>query len=79
MPLASLMSGLGLRVGIALAATVAVLAVLVGARNVGRQAERVDALKQTLKNAETRRDVEDDVRRSGAGAAGRLRDGWSRD
>lgn len=79
MPFASLFSGLGLRLGMAIAATLAVLVVLAGARSAGRQAERVDVMKRNLKNAETRRAVEDDVRRAGPGAADRLRGAWSRD
>lgn len=37
----------------------AVLAVLLGARNAGRNVERVEALKEKLKQGETRREVEE--------------------
>jgi hypothetical protein len=68
-----MLSGLGLRIGMALAALLAVLAVLAGARNSGRQAERVDAIKRTLEirnaqDAAAARVAGDDV-------ADRLRDG----
>lgn len=75
-----LLSRLGVRLGIALAATAAVGLLLLGVRNSGRQAERVDAMTRTLSNARIRRDAEDDVRRHGGDSAAReLLDDWGRD
>lgn len=48
-------------------------------RHAGRQDAALKSTTQTLKNAEVRHGIEDDVRRHPAGAAERLRDQWSRD
>lgn len=64
----------------ALAAIGAVAAVLLGARQAGRNAERVDALRKTLESVENRNAVERDVLDSGDDVARkRLLDRWSRD
>lgn len=74
------LSGVGLKVMGALAAIGAVAAVLLGARQAGRNAERVDAMRRTLKSVEVRNEVEREVLRSGGDAAHkRLLDEWSRD
>lgn len=74
------MSGVGLKIMGALAAVGAVAAVLLGARQAGRNAERVDAMRRTLKSVEVRNEVERDVLRAGGDAAvEQLYDKWSRD
>lgn len=58
----------------------AILAVLAGARNAGRTAERVEGMRRQLDNVKERQDVENEVRRIGGDAAReRLYDRWSRD
>lgn len=47
-------------------------------RRAGRRQAAAEQTEKTLKAAETRREIDDDVRRSG-GAADRLRREWSRD
>lgn len=77
---AKLFTGLGLKIMGGLAILGAVAAVLLGARQAGRNAERVDAMRRTLKSVEVRNDVERKVLRSGGDAARKqLLDGWSRD
>lgn len=50
------------------------------ARQQGRDVERAEAREQTITAAKVRRDVEDDIRRSGGDSAvDRLRNDWSRD
>lgn len=50
------------------------------ARQQGREAERTEAREQTITAVKVRRDVEDDIRRSGSdSAADRLHRDWSRD
>lgn len=77
---AKLFTGIGLKILAGVAIAGAVLAVLAGAKSAGRNAERVDALKRTLKSVEARNEIENDVARTGGGAAReRLRDKWTRD
>lgn len=58
----------------------AVLGLLVGIRNSGRQAERVENLENALRNARRRSDVDETVRRLPDGDAAReLHDRWQRD
>lgn len=57
----------------------AVAGVLLGVRNAGRQAERVDNLERALEAVRRRRDVEADVDRLRDGdALAELRRDWSR-
>lgn len=75
-----LFSGIGLKIMGGLAIVGAVVAVLAGAKSAGRNAERVDAMRRTLKSVETRNAIERNVTRSGGDAARkRLLDRWSRD
>lgn len=77
---ARLFSGIGLKILSVVAVVGAVLAVLAGAKSAGRNAERVDALRRTMKSVEKRNEVERDVLRSGGDAAReRLLDKWTRD
>ncbi|MGA1860313.1 hypothetical protein VH569_30385 [Azospirillum sp. 11R-A] len=48
-------------------------------RRAGRQDAALQSTTQTLRNAEVRHGIEDDLRRHPAGTAERLRDQWSRD
>ena len=58
----------------------AVAAVLLGARQAGRNAERVDGMRRQLENVNARNKVEREVGRLGDDAVtGRLRDKWQRD
>ena len=57
----------------------AVLMVLLGARNAGRTAERVDGLRRQLNHVKERIDVEDSMARARPADRRRLRDKWSRD
>jgi mannose/fructose/N-acetylgalactosamine-specific phosphotransferase system component IIC len=76
----SMFSGVGLKVMAGLAIVGAILAILAGAKSAGRQAERVDAMKRTLKSVEDRNEVEREVMRLGGDVAReRLLDKWSRD
>jgi len=78
--LTKLFSGIGLKIMGGLAIVGAVLAVLAGAKSAGRNAERVDAMRRTLKSVETRNEVENEIARSGGDdAVKRLRERWSRD
>ncbi|MEX2450926.1 MAG: hypothetical protein WD407_08740 [Rhodospirillales bacterium] len=57
-----------------------VAAILFGARQAGRTAERVEGLRRQLKNVEKRRDVENDIdRASDDDVDRRLRAEWQRD
>jgi len=68
---------LKLLAGLAIAG--AVLAVLAGARNAGRTAERVDGMRRQLNNVKERTDVENRVAHAKPADRQRLRDKWSRD
>jgi hypothetical protein len=76
------LAGLWGRIGPTLAAVGALLLALAtfGAfqRRAGRRDAAAEQTEKTHKAAETRREIDDDVRRSG-GAAGRLRREWGRD
>lgn len=56
------LSGLGLKILAGAAIVGAVLAVLFGARQAGRTAERVESLQRNLENARVRREIDRDVR-----------------
>lgn len=79
----ALLAGLWGRFAPWLAAAAAILLAVVtfGAsqRRAGRAEERSRQTEDTIKAVEVRHGVEDIVRRDPAGAAGRLRDRWSRD
>lgn len=76
----SMFSGIGLKVMAGLAIVGAILAILAGAKSAGRKAERVDAMKRTIKSVETRNEVEREVMRLGGDVAHeRLLDKWTRD
>jgi len=78
--ISSLLSGVGLKIAGVAAAIIAVLAVLSGAKSAGRKAERVDAMRRSLKSVEVRNEVEREVQRIGGDdARQRLLDRWSRD
>ena len=78
--LGSLFTGIGLKIMAGVAIAAAVAAVLLGARQSGRTAERVDALKRTFENVEKANEIERDVMRAGGDAAReRLLDRWARD
>ena len=69
---------LKLLMGVAIAGAVA--AVLLGARNAGKNAERVAGMKRQLDNVKERNRVERETGRLGPDAVhGRLRDKWQRD
>ena len=58
----------------------AVAAVLLGARNDGRKAERIEGMGRQLRNAKERNRVERETGRlDGSTVRQRLRDNWSRD
>jgi hypothetical protein len=57
----------------------AVLAILLGAKNAGRAAERVDGMRRQLDNVKERTDVENDVARADPVERSRLRRKWERD
>jgi len=75
------LSGNALRLTAWCAAALAVLTVLFGARQAGRNAERVDNLLQQTKNMRKANAIQDKNRHTLADgdAAKRLRDKWSRD
>lgn len=78
--LSSLFTGLGLKILAGVAIAGAVLAVLAGARQSGRTAERVGALKRTFEHVEKANEIERDVMRAGGDAARQqLLDKWTRD
>lgn len=56
----------------------AVLAVLVGAKNAGRTAERVEGMRRQLDNVKERQDVESHVAGADPAERKRLRDKWTR-
>jgi hypothetical protein len=60
--IASIFGGFGLKILAGLAIVGAILAVLTGARQAGRNAERVDGLQRNLENARVRREIDRDVR-----------------
>lgn len=68
---------LKLLAGLAMVGTV--LLVLLGARNAGRTAERIDGLRRQLNHVKERIDVENGVARTRPADRRRLRDKWSRD
>lgn len=58
----------------------AVLAVLFGARQAGKNAAKVEQLQATIKAVKVRNEIEDEIRRMPDGAAAdELRKRWSRD
>lgn len=68
---------LKLLAGLVIAGVVA--AVLLGARNAGRMAERVEGIRRQLANVKERTDVENRVATADAAERGRLRRKWQRD
>lgn len=58
----NLLSGLGLKILGGLAAIATVAAILLGARQAGRNAERVENLQRTVENARAAREIERDTR-----------------
>ena len=78
--IASLFSGIGLKIMGGVAILFVVLGVVFKIRQSGRMAERVEAQTRVLKQTEVRHAIERDVRRLARGnAANRLRERWSRD
>ncbi len=78
--IASLFSGIGLKIMGGVAILFVVLGVVFKIRQSGRMAERVEAHTRVLKQTEVRHAIERDVRRLARGnAANRLRERWSRD
>lgn len=57
----------------------AILAVLLGAKNAGRAAERVDGMRRQLVNVKERTDVENRVATAEPDERRRLRRKWQRD
>ncbi len=57
----------------------AVLAVLLGAKNAGRNAERVDGMRRQLDNVRERTNVENRVATADPAERSRLRRKWQRD
>lgn len=55
---------------------IAVVLLLLGVRNAGRQAERVESLQKTLKAVRTRDEIEADIDGMGDADLKRLRDKW---
>lgn len=63
---------------IAVAVLAAVASVLLGARQAGRNAERVDNLKKALANENERKRIDVDVSGASDAELGKLRDKWTR-
>lgn len=77
---ASLFSGIGLKIMGVVAVLFVVLGVIFRIRQAGRMAERVEAQTRVLRQVEVRHEIDRNIRRLAAGnAAERLRNEWSRD
>jgi len=75
--LGNLLAPFALKIMAGLALAGAVLAVLFGAKQAGRTAEKVDMLTQARKVSNERRKIDDDVRRAGPAAARDELRGWA--
>lgn len=77
--IASFFGGIWAKLLVLLAIVAAVGAILAGARNAGRMAERAEANAKARAVSNQRRQIDDEIRRAGPGAArDRLR-GWATD
>ena len=77
--IAFILSSVGQRVLMIGAAVLAVLAVLFGARQAGKNAARVEGYKEQLRNVKVRTDVQNDTDRLSDGDLDKRLQRWTRD